>query len=311
MLFQRKLHNHLISELRFSSGLFVIWILFQYITEIISINHWLMGLSQQIIDCQCKGYNPNCSVCDGKGYYYKTSDDESKKIKKTESDGHVLDFDAMGIPKDVNITIPEYEPDLTKRKRNPKHHQQKPSIPDASFIGTPKLGGSKNDDIKPPKPKSSSMANSSELVRSFPELREFFKHNQPTPGNLERLLVDLSSIYKDKKIHSSATAFIKLEIFKLKLEEESATGTGGKSQQKNSKKINKQNDPSNPDIPHEIPIISKMLNIPERSFIRFLEQKSIFKKEGDMLNESEMRLIKPYVSARLKALKRQNKRRLW
>lgn len=218
----------------------------------------------------------------------------------------------MGIPKDINIDIPEYEPDLTRRKRNPKHHQQKTSIPDASFFGPPKKGGSKSDDIKPPKPKSSFIANSCEnLVRSFPELREFFKHNQPTLGNLERLLVDLSSIYKDKKIHSSAKAFINIQIFKLKLEEERGMKTGRKSQQKNSEKINKQNDPFNSAIPLEIPIISKMLNMPERSFIRFLEQKSIYKKEGGMLNEFEMKLIKPYISARLKALKRQNKRRLW
>ena len=94
-----------------------------------------------------------------------------------------------------------------------------PPIPDASIFRKQNKDGAKNEDIKLPKPESNSVTKYPEnLVRLFPELRKYFNTNEPTYPNFERLLVELSSIYKDKKIHSAATAFIKLEMYKLKRE---------------------------------------------------------------------------------------------
>jgi len=272
-----------------------------------------MELSDQVIDCKCNGVNPNCSICDGKGYYYKPFNDEKKKIARTEADGHVLDFDALGIPKNVNINIPEYKPNLPRRKRNRKRRLPETSTQDASIFEKPKKTEVKNKVGKISKTKDSSPGKiPGNLVRSFPELKEFFKCNELNYANLEKLLSDLSTIYKDKDIYSAAVAFIKLEMLKLKLEEEkSVIDPVKKSQKKKRKKNNNPKILVNPDIPHEISGISRMLGMSERSLIRILEQKSIYKNEGDMLNEFEIKLIKPFISTRLKALKRQKKRRLW
>ncbi len=273
----------------------------------------MMDLSDQIIDCKCNGVNPNCSICDGKGYYYKPFNDEKKKIASTEADGHVLDFDALGIPKNVNINIPDYQPNLPRRKRNKKRRLPEASIPDASIFEKPKRTEVKNKDGELSKPKDNYLGKSpGDLVRSFPELQEFFKCNELNHANLERLLVDLSSIYKDKETHSAATTFIKFEMMKLKLEEEkSRLEPGRKIQKKKSRKNNNPDILVDFDIPYEISDISRMLNIPERSLIKILEQKSIYKKDGGILSEFEMKVIKPFISSRLKALKRQHKRRLW
>ena len=265
-----------------------------------------MGLVQQTIDCQCNGRNPNCSICDGKGYYYRPLDDENNRIKKTESEGHILDLNVM---RDVKWDIPDYQPELPRRKKRPS----KRPFPDIPKFGKPKKAVTKNEDIIFHKQESNLLAKAPEnLVRSFPELRKFFKYNEPTHKNLERLLLDLSSIYKDKEIHSAATAFIKLEMLKMKLDEEkSRMETGRRSLKKKCKKVQHQTSSFNPNIPNKVSSLSRVLNIPIRSLLKTLEQKSIYKQEEDSLTEFEINVIKPFVSARLQALKRQKKRRLW
>ena len=272
-----------------------------------------MELSDQVIDCKCNGVNPNCSICDGKGYYYKPFNDEKKKIARTEADGHVLDFDALGIPKNVNINIPEYKPNLPRRKRNRKRRLPETSTQDASIFEKPKKTEVKNKVGKISKTKDSSPGKiPGNLVRSFPELKEFFKCNELNYANLEKLKSDLSTIYTDKDIYSAALAFIKLEMLKLKLEEEkSGMDPVRKSQKKKSKKNNNPNLRVDVYIPNKIKDISRMLEMPTRTLINILIQTSIYKKKGDILNEFELKLIKPFISNRLKALKRQKKRRLW
>jgi len=38
----------------------------------------------ELMDCKCEGRNPNCQICNGKGYYYQLPD--SKKPQKNISD---------------------------------------------------------------------------------------------------------------------------------------------------------------------------------------------------------------------------------
>lgn len=280
-------------------------------------SRFLMKNPEQISDCKCQGNNPNCSICDGKGYFY-CYDNEDKSIKKAGSIAHILDLDTMGIPENVNKSIYEYEPVLKRQarekgpKRNNKQDQKtKPSYPSGE---KPVIKKSKDSSSKLPKyaQKNNVTQPPINLVQSFPEIEKFFKCDKFSQENLDELLFDLKIQYKDKKLYSTALAFVKLEQLKYKIEKEGYKHRVVSDTHKRvAKEINRPNKKLSPEIPKEILKLASFLEISNRSLIKYLEQKSIYKEESDVLDESELSEITPYVLSRLEALGRQSKRRLW
>lgn len=150
------------------------------------------------------------------------------------------------------------------------------------------------------------------LLSTFPEIEVFFQNEKFTENELSNFLSEIEKKYEDKELRKSASTLIKLKLIQFDTFSENKTEKKNIVQVVKKSNQNKQIVDKTHFLTEELKFksIESIANTLEWSLsliLKLLEQKGICKKQDEILEEKEFKIVKDMFDARLLGLERIHK----